>query len=46
MSRATIRLWAHQAGRVGGAADLPCPWCRAQTTESDTACPGCGRRFG
>lgn len=26
--------------------DLPCPWCRAATTESDTECATCGQRFG
>ena len=26
--------------------DLPCPWCQAQTTESDAHCPSCGQRFG
>ncbi|MFQ5966613.1 MAG: hypothetical protein ACE5MI_03260 [Acidimicrobiia bacterium] len=26
--------------------DLPCPWCRAATSENDARCPGCGRRFG
>jgi len=26
--------------------DLPCPWCRTQTFEDDTDCPGCGKRFG
>lgn len=26
--------------------DLPCPWCRAQTSEDDTACMVCGHRFG
>lgn len=26
--------------------DLPCPWCRAATTESDTHCPSCHQRFG
>ena len=26
--------------------DLPCPWCRAQTRESDDHCPSCGQRFG
>jgi hypothetical protein len=26
--------------------DLPCPWCRTQTSEDDTACVGCGHRFG
>lgn len=26
--------------------DLPCPWCHAQTTEDDRACPSCGQRFG
>jgi hypothetical protein len=25
--------------------DLPCPWCHAQTSEDDDACPGCGRAF-
>lgn len=26
--------------------DLPCPWCRASTRESDERCPSCARRFG
>ena len=26
--------------------DLPCPWCQAQTNESDARCPSCGQRFG
>jgi uncharacterized Zn-finger protein len=26
--------------------DLPCPWCRAATSEADDRCPSCGRRFG
>ena len=26
--------------------DLPCPWCHAQTSDSDAACPSCGRNFG
>lgn len=26
--------------------DLPCPWCRASTRESDERCPRCDRRFG
>lgn len=26
--------------------DLPCPWCRTATIEDDSACPGCGHRFG
>ena len=26
--------------------DLPCPWCRARTAESDSRCPSCGRAFG
>lgn len=26
--------------------DLPCPWCLAPTSESDSACPSCGRSFG
>lgn len=26
--------------------DLPCPWCNAQTAESDDHCPSCGQRFG
>ncbi|NNF65434.1 MAG: hypothetical protein HKN07_14400 [Acidimicrobiia bacterium] len=29
-----------------GDADLPCPWCRAQTNEDDRACPSCGQNFG
>ena len=28
------------------AADLPCPWCGAATTETDATCPSCGQRFG
>lgn len=27
-------------------ADLPCPWCHAQTSDQDSACPSCGRSFG
>lgn len=27
-------------------ADLPCPWCHAQTSDQDTSCPSCGRSFG
>jgi len=27
-------------------ADLPCPWCNAQTREDDPRCPSCGQRFG
>ena len=26
--------------------DLPCPWCRAATRESDLECLTCGQRFG
>lgn len=26
--------------------DLPCPWCRSNTFEDDSACPGCGKLFG
>ena len=26
--------------------DLPCPWCRTPTVESDDCCAGCGKRFG
>lgn len=26
--------------------DLPCPWCKGATSESDTACPSCGQLFG
>ncbi len=26
--------------------DLPCPWCRAHTSETDAECPTCGRAFG
>ena len=28
------------------ATELPCPWCGAETEESDTACPNCHRTFG
>lgn len=27
-------------------ADLPCPWCSAQTAEEDRCCPSCGQTFG
>jgi hypothetical protein len=27
-------------------ADLPCPWCNAQTVEEDRCCPSCGQVFG
>jgi hypothetical protein len=30
----------------GDGADLPCPWCRSQTSESDHHCPSCGQKFG
>ncbi len=34
-------------GRNDGAIeDLPCPWCHAQTSDQDAACPSCGRNFG
>jgi hypothetical protein len=26
--------------------DLPCPWCRAATAESDRRCPSCSQPFG
>ncbi|MBA2337153.1 MAG: hypothetical protein H0V96_05240 [Acidimicrobiia bacterium] len=26
--------------------DLPCPWCRAATIDTDVRCPSCGQRFG
>jgi len=26
--------------------DLPCPWCRSATSETDTECPDCGQSFG
>ena len=29
----------------GDLLDLPCPWCQAQTSEEDDACPGCGTAF-
>ena len=28
------------------ASDLPCPWCRAATSETDTHCPSCRQPFG
>lgn len=30
----------------GSDTDLPCPWCLAQTSEEDDACPTCGQLFG
>ena len=26
--------------------DLPCPWCRAATTETDEFCTACSQSFG
>jgi len=26
--------------------DLPCPWCMAATSETDTRCPSCHQEFG
>ena len=26
--------------------DLPCPWCLNPTSEIDSCCNSCGRRFG
>ena len=34
------------ADLIGDQPDLPCPWCRAPTAETDTSCPRCGKRFG
>ncbi|NIA24768.1 MAG: hypothetical protein GWP04_04295 [Gammaproteobacteria bacterium] len=28
------------------ATELPCPWCGADTNESDRACPSCHHQFG
>jgi rubrerythrin len=28
------------------ATELPCPWCGADTEETDRACPNCHRPFG
>ena len=28
------------------ALDLPCPWCRNGTSESDVECRTCGQSFG
>jgi rubrerythrin len=38
-----VQSWA-EAYRV--ATELPCPWCGAETEESDSACPNCRRAFG
>ncbi|MEZ5175996.1 MAG: hypothetical protein R2823_07310 [Acidimicrobiia bacterium] len=35
-----------QVALVGDGSDLPCPWCRAQTSDGDVHCPSCGHRFG
>lgn len=26
--------------------DLPCPWCNAATSETDSRCPSCRQSFG
>jgi hypothetical protein len=31
---------------IDGEHDLPCPWCKAATTEADSHCPSCRQRFG
>jgi hypothetical protein len=28
------------------ATELPCPWCGAETSESDVSCPSCHQPFG
>ena len=33
-------------GKEEPRADLPCPWCLAQTHEDDSGCPSCGQPFG
>lgn len=40
------RLNALGGGAAIFADDLPCPWCHAATSESDTRCPSCHQRFG
>ena len=37
---------ANLAGLIDDATDLPCPWCRAQTSEADDHCGSCGQKFG
>lgn len=32
--------------RFAEAIDLPCPWCRNATSESDVECRTCGQAFG
>lgn len=29
-----------------GERELPCPWCGAETQETDPSCPSCERAFG
>lgn len=36
----------NMASLLEESSDLPCPWCRAQTHESDDHCPTCGQKFG
>ena len=31
---------------LDASSDLPCPWCRAATSETDTHCPNCHQPFG
>ena len=33
-------------GMEDAVADLPCPWCLAQTREDDAGCASCGQPFG
>ncbi len=32
--------------RLSDIPDLPCPWCRSATHESDDYCTSCGQPFG
>lgn len=32
--------------RLSDQSDLPCPWCRAATNETDAYCGSCGQPFG
>ena len=46
----TSGVWSRSlhptADRTEASSDLPCPWCRSATRESDTHCPSCRQPFG
>ncbi len=45
-SRGRVMAPANTHPRSLPLTDLPCPWCRGATAETDRACRTCGQNFG